>query len=272
MIVIDKDIPHRSRSDKFRLYALGDAHIGSVHSDEDGLERVISKIKGEPHSYIIGMGDWCEAILSNDKRFDFGGLASWCEPDNILELQRKRVVNILKPVKGKVLAFLTGNHEETVHKSANVDQTKNICGDLGIPYGGYACFLNLKFERLTGHVTHSTTSMFQIHAWHGAGAASTDGARMLRLMKLVNDFHADVYLMGHLHDLKTSMPDRIECINGKVRAVPLAAAITGAFLKGYTQGTTSYVEQKGYPPTTLGYAVVDFDPENRRVTIKGERL
>ncbi len=274
MIVINKEIIHRSRSDRYKLYALGDAHLGSIHSDEDGLEKVITKIKGEPNSFIIGMGDWCEAILANDKRFDSGGLAHWCLPDNILELQRRRVVEILQPVRAKVLAFLIGNHEEIVHRQANVDQTRNICTDLDIPYGGYACFINLVFRRKSVEAQYHTPAiLFQAHVWHGAGAAATDGGRMLRLMRLVNDFHADIYLMGHLHDLKTAMPDRIECNNGKIRAVPLAAAITGAFLKGYTQGDSmSYVEQKGYPPTTLGYAVVDIDPENRKVTVKGERI
>jgi hypothetical protein len=181
----------------FHLYPLGDIHLGSIHCSEDSIEAKIQEILNERNSLVLGMGDYCDCILKNDPRFDIEGLAPWVERGNIVEAQRKRVNLLFKELakKGKILGFLTGNHEETIHLHYQDDITWNICQDLGIPYCGYHCFIVLNFT------WRKSSNVFQviIHAWHGAGASQTEGARVMRLMRLVNDIQADIYLMAHLH-------------------------------------------------------------------------
>jgi hypothetical protein len=41
--------------------------------------------------------------------------------------------------------------------------------------------------------------------------------------------------------------------------------VSGSYLKTYAQGVTSYGEQKGYEPTTLGAAHVQIRPDTREV-------
>jgi hypothetical protein len=41
--------------------------------------------------------------------------------------------------------------------------------------------------------------------------------------------------------------------------------ISGSYLKTYAQGVTTYGEQKGYEPTSLGAAWVQIHPESRRL-------
>jgi hypothetical protein len=41
--------------------------------------------------------------------------------------------------------------------------------------------------------------------------------------------------------------------------------ISGSYLKTYAQGVTSYGEQKGYEPTTLGAAWVAIKPQTRDI-------
>ena len=163
-----------SRPDKFKIYPIGDIHKGTIHCDEDAIERQIAKIKSEPNSYWVGMGDYCDSITKNDKRFEMGGLSSWVKPNDIIESQRKEIVRIFTPIKDKCLGLLTGNHEESLHQANQDDITGHICNDLGVPYLGYSCFLVLTFERFTSHWQGV------IQAWHGSGAAQTDGARLNR--------------------------------------------------------------------------------------------
>jgi predicted phosphodiesterase len=256
MQVIIKDIPY-TRPDIFKIFPMGDLHLGTVHCAEGEIHKQIRTIQETKNSYIIGMGDWCDCITLNDKRFDMKGLAPWVEPDNIIECQRKKAVATFKPVQNKIIAILEGNHEDAIHHYHQNHIIKNICADLDSPFGEYHCFILLRFKRSGGE-----SHVYTIHAWHGSGSAQTDGARLNRLTRLVNDIQADIYLMGHLHAMTQHTPDRLIVRNGKIKSIKLAATITGSWVKAYTQGeTVSYAEKKGYKPSRIGCPVVCINPD-----------
>ena len=271
MEVIEKLI-HYPNGGAIYLYPLGDAHLGSIHCAEADLEKKIDQIRLQKNAYIIGMGDWCDSIIKSDPRFDIEGFPNWLNKGNIIESQRKRVVEMLTPVKDKILCFLTGNHEEEQHTRYQDDITRNICSDLGITYGGFSCFLVLKLVRYAGR--DRAQHRVIIHAWHGAGAAQTEGSRLMRLMRLVNDIEADIYLMGHLHSITQHTPDRLVYRNGKVKSLRLAAATTGSWLKAYTQPkegqvlSPSYAEKKGYKPSRIGCPCIKIKPDTEEFSIE----
>ena len=213
----------------------------------------------------LGGGDWHDCITHMDKRFSMNGLAPWVEKSNIVESQRKRSREVFSPLveQGQLMGIGTGNHEETIHAFHDNDIIRNLCRDLGVPYAGYQTFYILKFKR-AGKFTHT----IKIHSWHGAGAAQTEGARLGRLTRLVNDIEADIYLMGHLHTITTYSPDRLTVQNGRVKSVRLAAAICGSWLKTYAQAKgnqvidPTYGEQKGYRPSRIGMPIIKITPDN----------
>ena len=203
------------------------------------------------------MGDYADCIIKDDKRFDMGGLAPWVEPDNILRCQSDYLNDLFMPIKEKCIGLLTGNHEEKVHSSYQIDFTRNLAKDLGVPYAGYSCFLMLGFTR-----AHNSRRVYKIHAWHGAGASQTEGARIMRLMRLVNDVEAHIYLMGHLHAIAQYTPDRLTCNDGKIHSDSLVAVITGSWLKTYNQNSVpSYGERAGYKPSRIGCPVITIKPD-----------
>ncbi len=268
MEVIEHQLTYRhSPTDKIDIYPLGDVHAGSIHCNEKAIKSKIQEIKDNPKAYWIGMGDMVDAITKNDKRFDIGGLAKWVEPDNIIESQRRFIVDLFKPIAPRCLGYLTGNHEEVIHSSADNDISRNICKDLNVPYAGYSCFINLHFRRNAG-----AGRLFTIHAWHGSGAAQQEGARIMRLMRLVNDVRADIYLMGHLHAITKYNPDQLVCTQGRIKSRKLIAVMTGSWLTTYTQPhedehlNSSYGEQKGYKPSRLGCPVIHIFPESSTFT------
>lgn len=257
MEVIETDYIKHARSDVFYFYPVGDIHLGSLHCAEHDIQDKINEIKERKNSYIIGMGDYFDAILKDDKRFDIEGLAPWVAKGNILESQRERLRALFEPVKDKILCLCSGNHEESIHLHYQNDITRNLCNDLGVKYGGYSAFLVVKFQR------RNTTSIRQyiFHLFHGAGAAQTDGARLNRLTRLVNDIQADIYLMGHLHAMTQHTPDRLIFRNGRIKSLKLAATLTGSWLKAYTQGQpSSYAERKGYKPSRIGCPCIVIKP------------
>ena len=218
------------------------------------------------------MGDYADCIIKDDKRFQSGGLAKWVEKDNIIQSQLDYVTDLFMPVKDKIICMLTGNHEETIHDKYQNNFTVNLCRNLGVTYAGYTCFIDIRFIRSKND--NGTSSHCMVHAWHGAGAAQTEGARLMRLMRLVNDIEARIYLMGHLHAITYHTPDRLVCKDGKVKSERLAAVITGSWLKTYTQTKTdepvppSYGEKAGYKPSRLGCPIIHIQPAKDLVTVE----
>lgn len=269
MEVVEKVIEY-TRPQSFKIYPLGDIHLGSLQAVEDQIAAKVEEIRQQRNAFWIGMGDYADCITKNDPRFDMEGLAPWVKRGNIVESQRKRVKALFEPIADKCLGLLTGNHEEEIHKRNQNDITRNLCSDLNVPYLGYTCFLILTFKRANSNESHQ----FIIHAWHGAGSAQTEGARLMRLMRLVNEVQAHIYLMGHLHAMTQHTPDRLVCIRGKVKSIRLAATITGSWVLTYMQSTSEqelsphYGEVKGFKPSRVGCPIIYIRPEKDDFTIE----
>lgn len=266
MEVVEKVIEY-SRPDVFRLYPFSDSHLGARESAEKALIRKVKECAELGRFGIaVGVGDWLDCITKNDKRFRMNGLADWVELSNIVDSQRRRAVEVYKPLveQGQLVCVGTGNHEEKIHNVHDDDVARNICRDLGVPYAGYQAFIILKFKRIG-----STSGGYNIviHAWHGSGAAQTDGARLNRLTRLVNDIQADIYLMGHLHAMASYTPDRLVIRGGNIHSVRLAATLTGSWLKTYNQPKDgeildpTYGEEKGYKPSRIGCPIIEITPD-----------
>jgi len=261
MQLIDKAIEY-GRPDTFYIYPIGDIHAGSIHCAEHKIRDKVEEIRQQRNAYWIGMGDYADSITQKDRRWNTQEIANWVERDNIAETERQFVSNLLKPIAKKCICLLTGNHEETIHKELQYNLTGNVCKDLDVPYGGYSSFIRLLFKRKGSTESH----IVKVHAWHGAGAAQTEGARLMRLMRLVNEMEADVYLMGHLHAMTQHQPDRLAIRGNKIKSVPLIAAITGSWLTTYTQNAPpSYAEMLGFKPSRIGCPCILITPDKQEI-------
>lgn len=236
---------------------------------EHDIGRKIYDILEDSHSYILGKGDYSDCITKNDPRFEIRNLADWVEKDNIVESQRNRIVKLFGKLaeEKRIIGLLTGNHEEEIHKRHDNDIMRNICKDLNVRYGGYQCFVLLRFQRSAHKGQHSETFLW--HAWHGDGAAQTEGARLMRLMRLVNDIEADIYTMGHLHGaISTYTPDRLtyDERTHKIKSIKVIASLSGSWIKGFMQSTEEkplnpyYGERKGYKPARIGCPIIHIRP------------
>lgn len=265
MEVIIKDIIYK-RPDIFYLYPFFDAHLGAVESSENALRKKVEECANRgKFGLALGGGDWMDCITSKDRRWSGTGLAPWVEKSNIVDSQKRHCEEMFKPLKeqNQLIAIGTGNHEELIHRVYDDDVTRNLCREMNVPYAGYQAFILLKFIR-SGRTTHFLT----IHSWHGAGSAQTEGARLMRLVRLVNDIEADIYLMGHLHAMTSHTPDRLILRNGRVKSVKLAATICGSWVKTYNQADEgeiqdpTYGEEKGYKPSRIGMPIIKIVPDN----------
>lgn len=249
----------------------GDTHDGSRGYDKTGVDRLVDKIASDRNMRWAHMGDACDAICSDDKRFVF-------DPGVPVPLQQARsVVSTFKPIAKKGIAFLQGNHENKLHRFG--DFAKELIADpLGVPYGGYVCKVQLadKFGPIC-----------KLFLWHGpirgsiTSSAKDHQQRQANMKAAVRRYLENkasdcaIEALGHVHKLilvepapKLLLEDDGEKLHSRYLPAPRGSETyiepdsrwycsTGSYLKSQMLGCDSYAELAGYDPIELGHIEID---------------
>ena len=211
------------------------------------------------------MGDFQESIPpTGDRRFDTENIAERYH-SNPIEKQFLRLKEVLSPIKNKCLGFLQGNHEYTLSRRMGFDISRRFAEDvLGTEYLSYVALMKLKFAKKD----------FDLFVTHGAGGAMTLHGQKRKLWKLKNIAQADLYAMGHLHNLIiTDDLERREHYGENTTGILINEnsqikwlqperkpfyIMTSSFFKTYSvDGGSSYGERKLYPPLKIGMVKVE---------------
>lgn len=247
MRVLKKEFTYKL-SDKFIFAFLGDFHVGNVSSDIDLIKRIVERLV-EDKAYVFLMGDYADAIVPDgDHRFDMRQI------DKKMVLPKEQydaVYEILKPLKGRILAVLTGNHDEMLAQRHYHDWVDELAQRLEAPYGTMCTFYRLGFKVANRHMGRRR---FDILLHHGYFTGRTKSGVLKRVQDMNQMFEADLYAMGHVHqkDFATDTiltVDRGLGVSEKRRYYVLS----GCFLKSYKKdGLSGYAEKRMYRPSDLG--------------------
>jgi hypothetical protein len=245
--------------DKITIIPIGDTHLGSRACDEKRLDRLLKWILDRPDTYVIGMGDYADMVIRQDlKRFSGSCVKEELNDmlDSMLNAQSYLVREKFKPLAdaGKILGMAEGNHELSMKQHHSFDLMGDICSVLKVPYLGYSFLYRLTLKKGT------TIRNCIIYGHHGHGGGRKAGGHLNRIEDAVTFFDADIFLMGHSHNKIGTRGVRLGITQSgepKIIHKPVLMARTGTFLKTCIQGTTTYSEKAGYPPTDLGVVRID---------------
>lgn len=256
----------------FYLIPIGDTHIGNIGFDEQKLRKLVKWIAEKKNVFWIGMGDYCECINISDKRFDPQQVPKEFRDklDNMIPSQIAKFVEMLSPIKDKCLGLHEGNHDRKIRINYHFDPVYEIWRAFNIkdlPMLKDAAITRLQFS--TKFCSEKSPSYaFDIFSVHGNTGGRMGGAKLNRLEQLIGFFDADIYLMAHSHIKLTESKmllyvDRQMNLKYKKKIL----AVTGCFLNGYTQGSTSYVEKMMLPPTCTGVVKIMINPRKGDIHI-----
>jgi len=286
-------IKHFKKNDEFRVWNIADIHLGSKSCAIDQIHRDITEIKNDPYSFWVGGGDYAEYIGIQDFRFDPDAVADTVKVSDLGKLGKiltENVRDLLSPIKHKCLGLVFGNHEKSYQKWQDQSALHQwLCLELGVHNLGYSAFFDVVFSYGPGKGEPRlvldppgdekyTSNSFRFFVHHGAGFATTPAGKLTRLIRFMDYFDADIYMLGHVHDQQGKRIVRIganETCTKLVQKEKLGL-ISGSYYKTYQNesagkydsGHVSYGEQKGYGPTVLGSAIVYIKPMKRE--LKGE--
>jgi hypothetical protein len=269
-------LPYSPLPSSFHLFAVGDIHMGNNEMSERAVETAIKAIRSKKHSFVYLQGDQFESILLSDKRFS---LDNHIGRGPRIDSQRDALLELLEPIGDRVLWVLDGNHERRLANIALPNQ--DIARAWGTVYAN-------------GTLAKAIFPGFRLCSWHGAGYIGSyagdqkqrhvnEQIALKRKLRRLPAQDCEVISSGHYHRLILSEPDpRLLLMTDRDKnelvsryTVPSRIWIDqereyyrvpeeekwyvccGSFLKGYSEGSPSYVEDMGLEATELEYGKIE---------------
>ena len=184
-----------------KIIPFADVHIGSTKCDLQLLKQQVEKVKNDPDAFAVILGD----LINNSTKTSVGDVFS--QPLSPME-QMKVAMEVFEPIKDKILAITTGNHERRSYKNDGTDLGWFFANSLGIGhrYDYCAPLLFLSFGKIggnvkglgTNHVNRNVT--YTIYMTHGDGCGGRlVGGKANGLERRGQIINADLIIVGHTH-------------------------------------------------------------------------
>lgn len=251
---------------KCSIIPLGDIHLGHRACSKEKFKELVGWIGKTSNVYVVGMGDYIDSVNYTDPRFNPRSLPDGVDIreylNDMARHQSNEFIDIMRPIKHKIIGLGIGNHEMTIQKRYHQDVMINMCGALQVKYLGWSSFTRL---RIKAKGNRRWSRMLILFSEHSRAAGKKKGGKINALEDRSNDFEADIYLRGHSHDklattkVQLHMPKTGQlCLRVKKRVY----AICPSYFNSYREGMITYGEVSGYPPTTTGVVRIDIDITN----------
>ena len=175
-------IIHRLDGRPIKVWAVGDVHIGAKECDLAGFEKFLKRIESEPDSYIVIVGD----VLNNATRASVSNVYEETLPPS---LQIEAAVELLEPVKDRILGAVGGNHEQRSLKEVDLDPLYQVMVMLRIPE---LYRQNFAFVRVT--LGTGTYDQYALYLTHGRSASKQRKFAQAAIEGV------DAIITGHTHN------------------------------------------------------------------------
>ena len=242
------------------IYTLADLHIGDAHCDEQEVLARVKQAADDPYGLVILNGDLMNTALRHSVSDVYGELLSPME-------QISYLVNMLRPIAGKIIGVTSGNHEMRTYRCDGIDITRLVCRELGIEdkYAPEGILIFLRFGTRSahgGHMDRNPRQWYSIYATHGSGGGRKEGAKAIRLADMACIVDADIYCHAHTHlplVMKQSFY-RADASNCTVRPTEKLFVNTGAAL-----GYGGYGQAQEFKPASISTPVIHLDAKRKRM-------
>lgn len=230
---------------EINIYPVFDAHYGSRNHFEKEFREYLNLIKNDPNGYVVLGGD----LVNNN----IGNMIPW-EDTESPHLQVMDMVELLRPLKDRILCSVRGNHEFRTMKHAYIDSSSIIMAklDLADRYRPDIAFLSIGIGKRTHGKRVLPATRYIVAVTHGFGGGMKTGASVNR----AEDFWAgyegvDVGISGHTHKPFMSFKSK-QTIN-KLRSLKSTRNDLICVASSWMDSTEGYPIQKGYPavPTCI---------------------
>lgn len=248
-------IQYKSRKDIIKIKPLMDLHKGSKGCDLRAFKAFIKDV--DDLTYFYTNGDLWDAIYFRDKRFKASGHDN-TDQDDPIDIEVDEMVELLSPIKDKLICIGHGNHEEQVLKTCGTNMSKRLAKALNVPYLGYSFWFRLNLSWNGGGKVRNV-DIFSTHGF--GGGTRTEGGSITKYSKFADRFLCDILVVGHDHR-KQYVRYPVLGIRGvtdvKLISQPKLVCLGGSWKKAYSNDTSAtWEETKGFTASEIGGITIE---------------
>ena len=196
----DFDVIVKRFDSEIKIACISDVHYGAIGHMEKEWKKFIRMVQEDPKLHLIMCGD----LINNNTRSSVG--SPW---DDVIRPrdQKAHMVEMLTPIKDRILCAVSGNHENRSKKDADDDVMYDIMTKLDLEdvYRPNAAFMKIKLgKRYEKSNRASATYTFAVT--HGSGGGQTGAAVNRNERWGANIDGLDCVVSGHTHKGAVSKP------------------------------------------------------------------
>lgn len=187
-----KVVKHRLSADinVLELQIFADLHIGDANCDWELIKERVNYAKKTKNCYVVLNGD----VINNATKTS----VSDCYAEMLTPMEQiKLFCDLFEPIKDKILAITSGNHENRSYKEG-VDITEICATQLGLGHlyarEGVVIFLRFGIDE-----KHNRPLCYTIYMTHGSGGGRKEGGKAVRLAEMASIIDTDIYIHSHTH-------------------------------------------------------------------------
>lgn len=186
------------------IYPIADIHLGAAEHMESAWREFRTKILEEENAYITLGGD----LVNNGIKSSVSNIYD----ETLRPREAKRLmVEMLTPLKSRILCAVSGNHEKRSSKEVDDDIVYDIMCKMDIEerYRENIAFIKLQFgERV---MTGELRPTYVICVTHGNGGGILSGGAVNRAERFAYALDGiDALIVGHTHRPFTTQPGKLK--------------------------------------------------------------
>lgn len=239
------------------IHTLADLHMGDKHCDNKLIQERIRAIHDNENAYCILNGD----LMNNATKTSISD--SYAEQLTPMQ-QIGQAVDLLSPIKDKIIAIQSGNHETRTYRKEGIDLTEVMSREMGLG-DKYSSTGSLIFVRFGWNEKRKRKQWYTVYAIHGSGGGRKEGAKAIRLADMASIVDADIYIHSHTH-LPMVMKQgffRVDTSNSSTNFVNKLFVNTSAMLN-----YGGYGEAFEFKPSSKDTPVIYLSGTNKHFTAK----
>lgn len=228
------------------IVPVGDVHLGAAEHMESAWREFRTYVAETPNVYLVILGDVCNNAIRNSVSNVY---------DEVLRPreQKRLMVEMLTPLRDRILCAVPGNHEGRSSKEVDDDIMYDIMAKLDLEdlYRENIAFLKIQIGDIHGDGKKNPTYTFAVT--HGSGGGVLTGGSVNRAERFAYAIDGvDAMISGHVHKPFVSHPGKIkvDTNNNKVSIKPFHVVTCSSWLEwgGYAAKKmllpTSHIPQK----------------------------
>ena len=231
MQVVKIDLPKDIQ--ELEILPFADLHIGDAECDYQLINEKIEYVKNTPNAYCVLNGDIINNATKTSVSDTYSEILSPMEQIN-------KFIELFEPIKHKILAISSGNHENRTYIREGINITAVCAKQLGLSgrFASEGVAVFLRFGEQSKHY-HNRKMVYVLYMTHGSGGGRKEGSKANRLADMSSIIDADIYIHSHTHlpmVLKESFY-RTDVRNSRVEIVEKLFVNTNSYLNygGYGQ-------------------------------------